>query len=85
LRDKRLSKQKNRVIYQTSFPFYWFPSSAFFKNRSVFPISPKDRPGEPALVDSTSSRMGEKTTYYSAVCLETGEVQAMFVPGNTNA
>ncbi len=25
--------------------------------------------GEPALVDSTSPRMGEKATYYSAVCL----------------
>src|SRR3972149_6568037 len=27
--------------------------------------------GEPALVDSTSPRMGEKATYYSGVCLET--------------
>jgi transposase len=33
--------------------------------------------GEPALVDSTSPRLGEKATYYSAVCLETGEVAAM--------
>jgi transposase len=41
--------------------------------------------GEPALVDSTSPRLGEKATYYSAVCLETGEVEAMAVPGNTNA
>jgi transposase len=41
--------------------------------------------GEPALVDSPSPRMGEKATYYSAVCLETGEVEAMFVAGNTNA
>ena len=30
--------------------------------------------GEPALVDSTSPRYGEKASYYSAVCLETGEV-----------
>ena len=29
--------------------------------------------GEPALVDSTSPRRGEKASYYSAVCLETGE------------
>jgi transposase len=29
--------------------------------------------------------LGEKATYYSAVCLETGEVEAMTVPGNTNA
>ena len=30
---------------------------------------------EPALVDSTSPRYGEKASYYSAVCLETGEVE----------
>lgn len=41
--------------------------------------------GEPALVDSTSPRFGEKATYYSAVCLETGEVFAMPVEGNTSA
>ena len=29
--------------------------------------------GEPALVDSTSPSYGEKASYYSAVCLETGE------------
>ena len=29
--------------------------------------------GKPALVDSTSPRYGEKASYYSAVCLETGE------------
>ena len=31
--------------------------------------------GEPALVDSTSPKYGEKASYYSAVCLETGEVE----------
>jgi transposase len=41
--------------------------------------------GEPALVDSTSPRFGEKANYYSAVCLETGAVFAMPVEGNTNA
>lgn len=41
--------------------------------------------GAPALVDRSSPRMGEKATYYSAVCLETGEVHAMAVDGNTNA
>ena len=41
--------------------------------------------GEPALIDSTSPRLGEKATYYSAVCLETGEVEAMTVLGNTTA
>jgi transposase len=41
--------------------------------------------GEPALVDTTSPRLGEKATYYSAVCLETGQVEAMPVMGNSNA
>ena len=41
--------------------------------------------GEPALVDSTSPRRGEKVGYYSAVCLETGEVQWMELEGNSNA
>lgn len=41
--------------------------------------------GEPALIDSTSPRLGEKASYYSAVCLETGEVQSMAVPKNTSA
>ena len=31
--------------------------------------------GEPALVDSSSPRYGEKASYYSAVCLGTGEVE----------
>jgi transposase len=41
--------------------------------------------GEPALVDSTSPRYGEKASYYSAVCLETGEVEAMPLEGNSSA
>jgi len=41
--------------------------------------------GEPALVDSTSPRWGEKVSYYSAVCLETGEVEAMELDGNSTA
>ena len=41
--------------------------------------------GEPALVDSTSPRRGEKASYYSAVCLETGEVEVMELTGNSNA
>jgi transposase len=41
--------------------------------------------GEPALVDSTSPRWGEKASYYSAVCLETGEVEVMEVEGNSCA
>ena len=41
--------------------------------------------GEPALVGSTSPRCGEKASYYAAVCLETGEVEAMEVDGNSCA
>jgi transposase len=41
--------------------------------------------GEPALVDSTSPRWGEKVSYYSAVCLETGEVEARELDGNSSA
>ena len=40
--------------------------------------------GEPALVDSTSPSYGEKASYYSAVCLETGEVEWMELEGNSN-
>ena len=41
--------------------------------------------GEPALVDSTSPRRGEKASCYSAVCLETGEVEWMELEGNSNS
>ncbi len=41
--------------------------------------------GEPALGGSTSPRYGEKASYYSAVCLETGEVEAMELDGNSCA
>ena len=41
--------------------------------------------GESALVDSTSPRRGEKSSYYSAVCLETGEVEWMELEGNSNS
>jgi transposase len=41
--------------------------------------------GVPALIDSTSPRLGEKVSYYSGVCLETGEVEAMPVMGSCNA
>jgi len=41
--------------------------------------------GEPAWVDSSSPKLGEKATYYSAVCLESGEVESMPVEGNTTA
>ncbi len=41
--------------------------------------------GEPALVSSSSLRRGEKVSYYSPVCLETGEVEVMELEGNSNA
>jgi transposase len=41
--------------------------------------------GTPALVASTSPRYGEKASYYSAVCVETGEVEAMPLDGNSSA
>jgi len=41
--------------------------------------------GTPALVASTSPRYGEKASYYSAVCLETGEVEALPLEGNSSA
>ena len=41
--------------------------------------------GQPALVDSTSPRWGEKASYYSAVCLETGQVAVMELAGNSTA
>ncbi len=41
--------------------------------------------GEPALVDSTSPRYGEKASYYAAVCVETGEGDAIPLDGNSTA
>jgi transposase len=41
--------------------------------------------GTPALVDSSSPRYGEKASYYSAVCAETGEVAAMPLLDNSCA
>ncbi|GAC1432876.1 MAG: hypothetical protein NVSMB62_29400 [Acidobacteriaceae bacterium] len=41
--------------------------------------------GEPALVDSSSPKYGEKASFYSAVCLETGEVLAAELIGNSCA
>jgi transposase len=41
--------------------------------------------GEPALVDSTSPRHGEKASYSAAVCLETGAVEVMELDGTSTA
>jgi len=41
--------------------------------------------GQPALVDSTCPRWGEQASYYSAVCLETGEVEHMGLSGTSSS
>jgi transposase len=41
--------------------------------------------GQLALVDSTSPRYGEKASYYSAVCVETGAVEVMELDGTSTA
>jgi transposase len=41
--------------------------------------------GQAALVDSTCPRWGEKASYYSAVCLETGEVEHMELDGTSTS
>jgi len=41
--------------------------------------------GQPALVDSTCPRWGEKASYYSAVCLETGDVEHMELTGTSSS
>ena len=37
------------------------------------------------MVDSSSPRYGEKASYYSAVCLQSGEVEWMELEGNSNS
>ena len=41
--------------------------------------------GRPALVDSTCPRWGEKASYYSAVCLETGETDYLELTGTSSS
>ena len=55
-----------------------FPADAELRDKWV-------RRGNPALVESTSLRYGEKASYYSAVRLETGEVEWMELEGNSNS
>jgi len=40
---------------------------------------------EPALVDTSSPKLGEKASYYSGICLETGEVESMAVTEDCTA
>ncbi len=41
--------------------------------------------GRPALVDATCPRWGEQASYYSAVCLETGETEHMELNGTSSS
>lgn len=59
---------------------HWFVDEAHFRADADLRGKWVQR-GQPALVDSTSPRRAEKVTYYSAVCLETGEVEAMALDG----
>ncbi|HLW01946.1 MAG TPA: IS630 family transposase [Ktedonobacterales bacterium] len=59
---------------------HWFVDEAHFRADADLRGKWVQR-GERALVDSTSPRRAEKVTYYSAVCLETGEVEAMALDG----
>lgn len=62
----------------------WFVDEAHFRADADLRLVwvPK---GQPALVDSTSPRWGEKASYYSAVCLETGAVAVMDLDGTSCA
>ena len=61
----------------------FFADEAHF--RADAELRGKSLKGEPALVHSSSPRYGEKASYYSAVCLETGEVEWMELEGNSNS
>jgi transposase len=62
----------------------WFVDEAHFRAdadlRGLWVLK-----GTPALVDSSSPSLKDKAVYYSAVCLETGEVEEMEVAGNCTA
>ena len=68
----------------------WSGAKIFFADEAHFRADAELRGkwvlrGESALVDSSSPRYGEKASYYSAVCLETGEVEWMELEGNSNS
>lgn len=60
----------------------WFADEALFRadRRGLWVLK-----GEPALVDSSSPSLKEKVVYYSAVCLETGEVEELEIEGTCTA
>jgi transposase len=75
---------KLRTEAQTAGARHFFVDEAHFY-ADVDPHGMWVLKGTPALVDSTSPRYGEKASYYSAVCLETGEVEAMPLTENSSA
>ena len=67
----------------------WSGTKIFFVDEAHFRADAELRgkwtlTGEPALMHSTSLRRSEKASYYSAVCLETGEVEWMELEENSN-
>lgn len=94
---KRLLKadEGKREVFVAEYAAMWEESQGtgtgiFFADEAHFRAEAELRgkwtlKGEPALVDSTSPGYGEKASYYSAVCLETGEVEWMELDGNSNS
>ena len=94
---KRLVKanESKREAFVAEYAAYWDQSGhtdgkVFFIDEAHFRADAELRGkwvlrGEPALVDFSSPKYGEKASYYSAVCLETGEVEWMEVEGNSNS
>ena len=94
---KRLLKanESQREAFVAEYAALWeeaqrTEASIFFADEAHFRADAELRgkwvlKGKPALVDSNSPRYGEKASYYSAVCLETGEVEWMELEGNSNS
>ena len=94
---KRLLKanESKREAFVAEYAVLWEEAqrtgaSIFFADEAHFRADAELRgqwvlKGKPALVDSNSPRYGEKASYYSAVCLETGEVEWMELEGNSNS
>ena len=94
---KRLLKadESKRETFVAEYAVLWEEAqrtgaSIFFADEAHFRTDAELRgkwvlKGKPALVDSSSPRYGEKASYYSAVCLETGEVEWMELEGNSNS
>jgi transposase len=96
---KRLTKAdpQKRAVFVQEYVVLWpkpkqpvLPFSSFFADEAHFraDVDLRNRwvqKGQPAMVDSCSPRWGEKASYYSAVCLETGAVEVMELTGNSSS